>query len=625
MTTPEDAAAIAKDAAATPIDAVATPAAAPALIKDAVTTPKAAPVLIKDAVTTPKAAPALTKDAMAIAKDASATVTDAMAFFGVFRPFSPESIIVYVCEVMKGRGKIWMLAAVMAMITLVSISSFGQITFQKTYGSVYPDYGYSVQQTSDSGYILVGYTTSFVTGRVSTYLIKTDERGDTLWTKIYGGIIHNEGSSVDQTTDGGFIIAGDTTYGTSNGDIYLIKTTANGTPLWAKTYGGPGNDKASMVRQTTDGGYAILGTYNYSNGPSDVYLIKTSNNGDTLWTKTYGGAGQDYGWSLQQTTDGGYIIASQTGSFGTGVDDFYLIKITANGDTLWTKTFGGTTDDGGWTVRQTSDGGYIVAGYTASFGAGGYDVYLIKTDVTGELVWAKTYGGSGNDVAETVQQTTDGGYIISGGTYSFGSGGEDVYLIKTNSNGDTLWTRAFGSIYGEHGFSAEQTLDGGYVVAGYTLGGGAGYADLYLIKTDANGNCGCNQKNTATILTTPITIATRPASIVSFSPTVVTSQTVSVTSGAIVNTFCFVGITEVESQQWIINIFPNPSSGIFFINNSIKEEITSATVYNYLGEEIFSSIRGESAIDITKAAKGIYFYSVTLRDGTITKGKLVKE
>jgi hypothetical protein len=170
----------------------------------------------------------------------------------------------------------------------------------------------------------------------------------------------------------------------------------------------------------------------------DVYLIKTDSVGNTLWTRTYGGFVGDEGWSVQQTSDGGYIITGYTASFGAGMLDVWLIKTNAFGDTLWTETYGDTLGDGGSSVQQTTDEGYIITGSTNSFGAGSHDVYLIKTDSLGDTLWTRTYGGIFTDWGQSVQQTLDGGFIIAGGTYSFGSGNTDVYLIKTDGNGQVV-------------------------------------------------------------------------------------------------------------------------------------------------------------------------------------------
>jgi len=205
--------------------------------------------------------------------------------------------------------------------------------------------------------------------------------------------------------------------------------------------------------------------------------------GDTLWTRTYGGSHSDWGHSVQQTSDGGYVIAGWTLSFGAGRFDVYLVKTDSSGDSLWARTYGRSRSDYGYSVQQTSDGGYIIAGYTESFGPGGYDVWLLKADSSGHLLRTRTYGGSRTDCGYSVQQTSDGGYVIAGWTLSFGAGRGDVYLLKTDSSGDTLWTRTYGGSSDDIGYSVQQTADGGYIVAGRTRSFGAGDGDVYLIKT----------------------------------------------------------------------------------------------------------------------------------------------
>ncbi|MFH1736095.1 MAG: T9SS type A sorting domain-containing protein, partial [bacterium] len=220
----------------------------------------------------------------------------------------------------------------------------------------------------------------------------------------------------------------------------------------------------------------------------DVYLVKTDADGNELWSQTYGGNTLDHGWSVRQTSDGGYIITGETDSFGLSSVDVYLIKTDADGNEQWSQTFGGILQDVGKSVQQTGDGGYIITGYTESNSTSSVDICLIKTDASGDAQWSRIYGGSGDDFGRCVQQTTDGEYIIAGYTSSFGIGYYyDVYLIKTDADGDTLWTSTYGGSDDDVGYSVQQTLDGGYIVTGITCSYGAGENDVYLIRLDSEG------------------------------------------------------------------------------------------------------------------------------------------
>jgi hypothetical protein len=183
--------------------------------------------------------------------------------------------------------------------------------------------------------------------------------------------------------------------------------------------------------------------------------------------RTYGGRDYDEGSSVTQTADNGYIIAGRTESFGAGHADVYLVKTDANGDTVWTRTYGGTAYDLGHSVAQTADGGYIITGWTRSFGAGNYNVWLIKTDASGDTIWTRALGGTGYDYGHSVAQTANGGYVVAGHTNSFGVG-RDIWLIKTDPSGDTTWTHTYGGTDYDCGYSVAQTTDGGYVIVGRT-------------------------------------------------------------------------------------------------------------------------------------------------------------
>lgn len=294
----------------------------------------------------------------------------------------------------------------------------------------------------------------------------------TTFYKTFGSAYTNEkGESVQQTRDGGYIITG-----CDERDVYLIKTDMLGVETWSKKIGGEHRDCGKFVQQTRDGGYIITGLMNQKtvNGYNyDLYLIKTNSSGNVTWTKTFGGDINDSGSSVQQTNDGGYIITGSTESFGAGGSDIYLIKTNALGKATWTKTFGGAGDDYGISVQQTSDGGYVVVGNSVNYSTNN-SLLIIKTNAKGRMIWEKTFDNSYYKYDGSVQQTHDGGYIVSGGNK----------LIKLNASGVAIWERTLIGI----SESLQQTRDRGYIISGYVSSSfDPAYRDLYLTKTDASG------------------------------------------------------------------------------------------------------------------------------------------
>ena len=361
-----------------------------------------------------------------------------------------------------------------------------QTVWQKTFGGTNDDIGYAITRCigTDDEYVIAGSTSSFGSGFSDVYLIKIDADGDALWTKTYGGKSFDYSYSIQHTSDSGFIITGYTSsFGAGDPDVYLIKTDAAGDTLWTKTFGGDNYEYGRSVSQTADGGYVIAGyTSSFGAGGAEVYLIKTNGLGDTLWTKTFGGPGTDIGWSIQETADRGYIITGSTNNAKTGNIDVYLIKTDIDGKMLWEKTYGGDGVDIGYSVQQTVDGGFIITGKTNSFGEGFTDVYLIRTNADGDTLWTKTFGGAFDDYANSVRQTADGGYIITGETFSFGAGNADVLMIRTDNMGNELWSIHPGGIGDDIAYSVHQTIEGGFIIAGSTESFGTGKKDAFLVK-----------------------------------------------------------------------------------------------------------------------------------------------
>ena len=306
------------------------------------------------------------------------------------------------------------------------------------------------------------------------------------WITTFESSTWDEGHCVRETLDNGFIIGGLT--GVQGTDVYLSKMDENGNSLWTRTYGGSGWDEARMVQQTSDGGYITAGrTTSFGATDSDIYLIKTNSQGDTLWTRMYGGNEHDDSQWIGEITGEGYIIAGQTFSYGAGGSDIILIKIDLEGNIIWLETYGDAGDEDAQWAQFTSDDGIIITGSIDIHGTGNDDIYVVKTDLNGEVLWTKTYGGADTDLSLSIEEVSAGGYIISGQTESFGNGNDDVYLIRTDGEGDLLWEKTYGHIQADGGSSVQETPDGGFVIAGVLTTDDGGF-DACVIKTDADGD-----------------------------------------------------------------------------------------------------------------------------------------
>lgn len=315
-------------------------------------------------------------------------------------------------------------------------------------------------------------------------LLFAQNPGDTIWTHNYGMPQIDVGEAVRQTSDGGFILCGMGVIPNYHlYDFLLVKTDASGNEIWSRYYGGPYVEWGKDVQQTNDGGYIVVGYTSVELNVFDVWLLKTDANGDSMWANMFGGSNNDYGYSVEQTSDGGYILCGENQGSGQAHYNAYLVKTYANGSLNWDEEYGGNqTDESGYRVTQTSDGGFILVGKTNA--SGDKDIYVVKTDFTGGVEWENTYGGSSDDVAWSVIENSDGDFIIAGETFSFG-GGMRSYVLKVSPTGSLIWQRNYGITSSQRAKEIAQTIDGGYAI----FGGKGPYPtnDFYVIRADSQG------------------------------------------------------------------------------------------------------------------------------------------
>jgi len=266
-----------------------------------------------------------------------------------------------------------------------------------------------------------------------------------------------------------------------------VRTDPAGEELWSRTFGGAAADFGWSVHEAA-GGFVLAGfTESFGSGENDFYLLKTSADGEREWSRTYGGKGNDRCWALIPTADGGYLLAGETTGSGEGEEDVYVVKTDSLGAMLWSRTYGGAASDRCFSAVQADDGGYLLAGQTYSEGAGDRDAYVIKTAADGELEWSRTFCGDASDVAHSIVGTGDGEFMITGYTTSFATAGDDPYLIKIDARGDSAWTRVLPVDGNNHTITGDQATDGGFFLVGFSEYRGRGNTAALLVRTDAEG------------------------------------------------------------------------------------------------------------------------------------------
>jgi hypothetical protein len=477
------------------------------------------------------------------------------------------------------------------MLLLLTLTSEGfaqQIKFRDVLGNTGYDYGMSAQQTFDKGYIVCGSTTSVGSGNTDIYIIKTDSLGKPVDERYFGGINVDQGTCIKQTADSGYVILGYTnSMGAGGYDIYTIKTDARLNIVWQKTYGGTDWDFGNSIEQTNDGGYIICGsTYSYGHGDEDYYLIKTDAMGDTLWTKTYGGNQREEGKSAIQTSDGGYALTGYSLSLGDTLGDFYTVKTNATGGVLWTNRFGGTQMDLATDILEQRTGGFIVSGETKSFGKGKSDGILVEISNTGVSGRTFLIGDKEDDNLQSLTERIDGKIMFTGLTKSYGftNGKGDLYFGIMNTDWSYNMSTTFGSTGRETVGSVAPTADKGAIICGTTNGFRNLLDDIYLIKTDSTGFSAPKE----TVLLTRI--------------------------------------DEHEKNNSInFNIFPNPVQETAYLDITTSGHSFLIQLMDMTGRILkqasiyFPPANNAVPLDVSELTNGIYFIKITTAESTFSK------
>ncbi len=361
------------------------------------------------------------------------------------------------------------------------------LTWAKTYGGAAEDFGRAIAPTRDGGYVVAGTTKSFGSGPADAWVLKLDVAGHVVWQKTYGGSGSDGVLAIAPNAEGGFVLAGATNSFRANIDATIVKIDAVGTVLWQKSYAG---NLITSIVSTSDSGYIATGYSGfYGAGNTDVWVLKIDESGNVQWQKAYGGSSYDYAYSISSTGDGGYIVAGSSQSFGAGNNDMWVIKLDGNGNVMWQKAYGRFGDEIAYAVVPVSADGYLVAGTTNSSGAGSLDNLILRLDGAGNIIWQKTYGRSGDDYAYSVLPTSDGGFVVAGSTSVYLIPRVEAWLLKLDAVGNVMWQKKYGGNANEFR-SIIRAADGGFALAGVTILFGAGLTEFSVFKVDQEGSIG---------------------------------------------------------------------------------------------------------------------------------------
>ena len=358
------------------------------------------------------------------------------------------------------------------------------VFWEKTYGGTGDDRAFYAAAVAD-GFVVAGSSTSFQQGETVAWVLRLDSEGDVVWNQTFLEGDGSEFRSVLNLNDG-FLLVGNVFLPLADSDGYVVRVDAEGKAVWNITLAGEGVDKLFSAVKTQNGFVLVGLTYSFG-GDSDVWVVKIDGDGNEVWSKTYEGAMEDAGRAVASTGGSDYVVAGYTNSMGNGDYDFLLLKIDASGNMLWSKTYGGVESDKAYAMVEAA-GGYVVVGDTRSKGAGESDAWIIKVDADGNLVWDKAIGGDGFDMPTCVTVSGYGGFLVGGFTFSFGNGERDFWLFKIDDSGNVLWSCTEGRTEFEEAYAALEVAENEFVMAGWTNSIGQGYYDFYVVKISVDNN-----------------------------------------------------------------------------------------------------------------------------------------
>ena len=383
-------------------------------------------------------------------------------------------------------GAALMALALALMAAPAAAGEAPNVVWDRTYGAGESEWASSVVALADGGLAVAGGTKSKGAGNWDMWVLRLDGSGNAVWERTFGGGEDDGADSVVALADGGLAVAGFTaSKGAGGGDMWVLRLNGSGNEVWDRTFGGGDLDLATSVVALADGGLAVAGrTTSKGAGKQDMWVLRLDGSGNVVWDRTFGGGEDDWATSVVALADGGLAVAGLTASKGAGNADMWVLRLNGSGNVVWDRTFGGSENDWASSVVALADGGLAVAGHTESKGAGDADMWVLRLDGSGNVVWERTFGGGESDEAGSVVALADGGLAVAGSTRSKGAGTRDMWVLRLDGSGNVLWDRTFGGGLSDWASSVVALADGGLAVAGGTESKGAGKFDVWVLRLD---------------------------------------------------------------------------------------------------------------------------------------------